>query len=331
MGQLIDGVWHDTWYDTRSTGGHFRRTKSHFRNWITPDGQPGPSGTGGFRAEPQRYHLYVSLACPWAHRTLLLRELKGLSGQIAVSVVHPLMKENGWTFATDFPGATGDSLYQHEFLYQLYLHARADYSGRVTVPVLWDTRQHTIVSNESADIIRMFNSAFDQIGAREGDFYPSALQNRIDRLNDWIYPSLNNGVYKAGFATSQSAYDDAVNAVFDALDKLENILRQQRYLTGERLTEADIRLWTTLIRFDAVYHTHFKCDRKRLSDYPSLYGFLRDIYQLAGVADTVDMAHIRHHYYCSHSTINPHGIISTGPQQDWRAPHGRDEAFITSA
>ncbi|POE05271.1 glutathione S-transferase family protein [Pectobacterium odoriferum] len=328
MGQLVDGVWHDTWYETKSTGGHFKRSESAFRNWVTPDGAPGLTGTGGFPAQSGRYHLYVSLACPWAHRTLLMRQLKGLVDHIAVSVVHPLMLDHGWTFGTDFEAATGDSLYQHEFLYQLYLHAMPDYSGRVTVPVLWDTEQHTIVSNESADIIRMLNSAFDGVGATAGDYYPEALRSQIDELNGWIYDKVNNGVYKAGFATSQSAYDESATTVFAALSDLESILAKQRYLTGEQLTEADLRMWTTLIRFDPVYHTHFKCDKYRLSDYPNLFGFLRDIYQMPGIADTVDMAHIRHHYYRSHGTINPHGVISLGPEQDLNQPHHRDKTFV---
>ncbi|MEL4888261.1 glutathione S-transferase family protein [Pectobacterium betavasculorum] len=328
MGQLVDGVWHDTWYETKSTGGHFKRSESVFRNWVTPDGAPGLTGKGGFPAQPGRYHLYVSLACPWAHRTLLMRQLKGLEDHIAVSVVHPLMLDHGWTFGTDFEAATGDSLYQHEFLYQLYLHAKPDYSGRVTVPVLWDTEQHTIVSNESADIIRMLNSAFDGVGATAGDYYPEALRTQIDELNSWIYDKVNNGVYKAGFATTQSAYDESATTVFAALSDLETILAKQRYLTGEQLTEADLRLWTTLIRFDPVYHTHFKCDKYRLSDYPNLFGFLSDIYQMPGIADTVDMAHIRHHYYRSHGTINPHGVISLGPEQDLNQPHHRDKTFV---
>ncbi|MCQ8232844.1 glutathione S-transferase family protein [Pectobacterium carotovorum] len=328
MGQLVDGVWHDTWYETKSTGGHFKRSESAFRNWVTPDGAPGLTGKGGFPAQSGRYHLYVSLACPWAHRTLLMQQLKGLEDHIAVSVVHPLMLDHGWTFGTDFEAATGDSLYQHEFLYQLYLHAMPDYSGRVTVPVLWDTEQHTIVSNESADIIRMLNSAFDGVGATAGDYYPEALRAQIDELNGWIYDKVNNGVYKAGFATSQSAYDESATTVFAALSDLESILAKQRYLTGEQLTEADLRLWTTLIRFDPVYHTHFKCDKYRLSDYPNLFGFLRDIYQMPGIADTVDMAHIRHHYYRSHGTINPHGVISLGPEQDLNQPHHRDKTFV---
>ncbi|UJR63191.1 glutathione S-transferase family protein [Dickeya zeae] len=327
MGLLVDGVWHDTWYETQSSGGHFKRPQTFFRNWVTAEGELGPTGSGGFKAETGRYHLYVSLACPWAHRTLLMRKLKGLEQHIGVSVVHPLMLDQGWTFGTDFPQTTGDTLYQHEFLYQLYLHAKADYSGRVTVPVLWDTQQHTIVSNESADIIRMLNSAFDGCGAVPGDYYPLALRGQIDELNEWIYHQVNNGVYKAGFATTQQAYDESVGLVFSALERLETLLDRQRYLTGERLTEADIRLWTTLIRFDPVYHTHFKCDKRRISDYPNLYSYLRDIYQLPGITETVNLEHIRHHYYRSHGTINPHGIISVGPEMNLDAPHGRDRRY----
>ncbi|WP_162285860.1 glutathione S-transferase family protein [Pantoea stewartii] len=323
MGQLIDGVWHDTWYDTKSTGGRFKRSESAWRSWVTPDGSAGPSGNAGFAAERDRYHLYVSLACPWAHRTLLMRQLKGLENMIDVSVVHPLMLENGWTFDDSFPAATGDKLHQNEFLYQLYLHADKDYTGRVTVPVLWDKQQNTIVSNESADIIRMFNTAFDGVGARAGDYYPPALRDKIDDLNGWIYDTVNNGVYKAGFATSQAAYDEAVTALFQSLSRLEQSLGQHRYLTGDTLTEADLRLWTTLVRFDPVYVTHFKCDRHRISDYLNLSGFLRDIYQMPGIAETVNLAHIRHHYYCSHKTINPHGVISVGPAFNWDEPHGR--------
>ncbi|MCB5302323.1 glutathione S-transferase family protein [Yersinia bercovieri] len=327
MGQLINGEWKDIWYDTQSTGGHFKRSSSQFRNWVTANGEAGPQGKAGFNAEANRYHLYVSLACPWANRTLLMRTLKGLESLISVSVVHPLMQEHGWTFADDFPAATGDNLYQLDYLYQLYLRADPAYSGRVTVPVLWDKQQQTVVSNESADIIRMFNSSFDGIGAKVGDYYPAALRSDIDDINGWVYDQVNNGVYKAGFATTQPAYDEAVNSLFDALDRLEQILAKQRYLTGNQLTEADLRLWTTLVRFDPVYVTHFKCDKRRISDYPNLYGFLRDIYQMPGIAETVDFAHIRHHYYRSHGTINPYGIISIGPQQNLLEPHGRDSRF----
>ena len=331
MGLLVEGQWHNQWYDTTSTGGHFERSAAQFRNWVTPDGAAGPTGREGFAAAADRYHLYVSLACPWAHRTLLMRQLKGLERIIPVSVVHPLMLENGWTFGTDFPDATGDPLYHKDFLYQLYLQADNTYSGRTTVPVLWDKQRQTIVSNESADIIRMFNTAFDAAGARAGDYYPPELRPQIDEINGWVYDQVNNGVYKAGFATTQAAYDEAVAGVFEALDRLEQILGRHRYLTGDRLTEADLRLWTTLIRFDPVYVTHFKCDRRRISDYLNLSGFLRDIYQMPGIADTVNFAHIRNHYYRSHATLNPHGIISIGPGQDLDEPHGRDTRFGGSA
>lgn len=327
MGQLIDGVWHDTWYDTQSTGGRFKRSASVFRHWITADGAPGPTGEGGFTAEKDRYHLYISLACPWVHRTLIMRKLKGLESFISLSVVHPLMQENGWTFDNSFPASTGDTLYHHDFLYQLYLQADPHYSGRVIVPALWDKKTQTIVSNESADIIRMFNSAFDSLGAKAGDYYPLALRDQIDELNGWIYDTVNNGVYRAGFATSQGAYDEAVAQLFTSLDRLEQILSQQRYLTGNQLTEADIRLWTTLVRFDPVYVTHFKCDLHRISDYPNLSGFLRDLYQLPGIAETVNFDHIRNHYFRSHKTINPTGIISIGPWQDLHAPHDRATLF----
>jgi putative glutathione S-transferase len=323
MGKLVEGVWHDVWYDTKATRGRFERSESQFRHWITPTGEAGPSGQAGFRAEAGRYHLYVSLACPWAHRTLILRRLKGLEEMISVSVVHPVMREHGWTFATDFEGATGDDLYGLDFLYQLYLKADARYSGRVTVPVLWDKQRQTIVSNESADIIRMLNGAFDGLGAKPGDYYPPALRQDIDELNTWVYDQINNGVYKAGFATGQDAYDEAVTTLFEGLERLERRLSDRRYLLGDRLTEADIRLWTTLVRFDAVYHTHFKCDRRKIAEYPTLYGYLRDLYQTDGIAATTDLQHIRHHYFRSHPTINPHGVVSTGPQQDWTRPHDR--------
>ncbi len=324
MGLLVDGKWQDKWYDTKSTGGRFKRSESQFRNWVTADGSAGPSGDGGFPAESGRYHLYVSLACPWAHRTLVMRALKGLQDHIGVSVVHPHMLENGWELRDDFDGATGDPLHGFSKLYELYLKADDNYTGRVTVPVLWDRQRGTIVSNESADIIRMLNSSFDGLGATPGDYYPRALRAEIDSINEGVYHDVNNGVYKAGFATSQEAYDDAVVTLFQRLDALEDLLGKQRYLVGNTLTEADIRLWTTLVRFDPVYVTHFKCDRQRISDYPNLQGLLKEIYQLPGVADTVNMTHIRHHYFCSHPTVNPQGIISIGPQLDWPTPHGRD-------
>lgn len=324
MGLLVDGVWHDKWYDTDKTGGRFERSAAQFRNWVTADGRPGPDGEGGFKAEPGRYHLYVSLACPWAHRTLIFRALKGLHKMIDVSVVNPLMLSEGWPLDTDFPGATGDALYGFKRMYEVYLKADPNYSGRVTVPVLWDRERETIASNESADIIRMFNRAFDEVGAKPGDFYPEALRADIDEVNSWIYDEVNNGVYKAGFATSQEAYDDAVTTLFAALDRLEQRLSDQRFLVGNRVTEADWRLFTTLVRFDPVYATHFKCDHKRIADYPNLTHYVRDLYQTPGVADTVNMTHIRHHYFRSHPTINKYGIVSMGPALTFDQPHDRD-------
>jgi len=324
VGLLIDGLWHDQWYDTAKTAGKFERSIAQFRNWVTPEGEAGPSGKGGFKAEPGRYHLYVSYACPWAHRTLMMRELKGLTDMISLSVVHPLMLEQGWTFATDFDGATGDTLFGYDYFHQIYTRADPHYSGRVTVPVLWDKQTNSLVSNESSEIIQMFNSAFDQLGAEPTDYYPQALRAEIDRVNDWIYESVNNGVYKAGFATSQAAYDEAVERLFERLDEIEVLLSSQRYLAGAQMTLADIRLFPTLLRFDPVYVQHFKCDRKRIADYPALANYLRDIYQTPGIEKTLNLAHNRHHYYRSHATINPHGIISTGPIFDLNAPHGRE-------
>lgn len=324
MGLLVDGQWQDKWYDTDSTGGRFERQASRFRNWVTADGSSGPEGEGGFKAESGRYHLYVSYACPWAHRTLVMRAWKGLESHIDVSVVHPLMLENGWEFRTDFDAANGDRLYGLDKLYELYRKADANYTGHVTVPVLWDRERETIVNNESAEIIRMLGSAFDDIGARPGNYYPADLRGQIDAINATVYDRVNNGVYKAGFATTQEAYDEAVTALFETLEDLERRLGESRYLVGNTLTEADLRLWTTLVRFDAVYVTHFKCDRKRIVDYPNLHGLLCDIYQMPGVADTVHMDHIRRHYFGSHPTINPYGIVSIGPIADFDAAHGRE-------
>ena len=323
MGLLIDGEWHDRWYDTDSTGGKFQRDTSKFRNWITPDGAPGPSGEGGFAAESGRYHLYVSLACPWAHRTLIFRALKGLEEHIDVSVVHPDMLSDGWEFRTDYPGATGDRLYGLPFARDLYTMAQPDASGRVTVPILWDTQRETIVSNESAEIIRMFNSAFDGITGNTDDYWPQDLREAIEPVNARIYDTVNNGVYKSGFATTQEAYEEAVTPLFDSLDWLEERLSQNRYLMGDRLTEADWRLFTTLIRFDAVYHGHFKCNRARIVDYPTLWGYLRELHQWPGVAETVNFDHIARHYYYSHDTINPHRIVPIGPTLDLMSDHGR--------
>ncbi len=323
MGQLVDGVWHDEWYDTEKTGGAFERKQSTFRNWVTADGSAGPSGEAGFKAESGRYHLYVSLACPWAHRTLIFRALKGLEPHIDISVVHPDMLSEGWTFDTDFPGATGDRQFGLPFLRDVYLRDTPDMSGRVTVPVLWDKQTGRIVSNESAEIIRMFNSAFDAVTGNSDDYWPERFRDQIETFNTRIYDTVNNGVYKAGFATKQAAYDEAVVALFDSLDWLEDHLGRSRYLMGDRVTEADWRLFPTLIRFDPVYHLHFKCNRHRIVDYPNLWGFTRELYQWPGVADTVKVAHFVRHYHYSHDTINPNRIIPINPVLDYDAPHGR--------
>ncbi|QNQ63035.1 glutathione S-transferase family protein [Brucella sp. 6810] len=322
MGLLVDGKWHDVWYDTSSTRGRFERSKAQFRNWVTQDGGAGPTGEGGFKAEPGRYHLYVSYACPWAHRTLIFRALKKLESIISVSVVDFLMAEEGWTFYGT-TGSTGDALYDAKRLYEIYTRADPAYSGRVTVPVLWDKQCKTIVSNESAEIIRMLNHAFNEFGDATLDFYPAALRNQIDTLNDFIYPNINNGVYRAGFATTQEAYEEAFQQVFAALDALEQKLSQQRYLAGSSPTEADWRLFTTLVRFDPVYVGHFKCNLRRLADYPNLWNYTRDLYQTPGVAETVNMEHIKGHYYRSHKTINPTGIVPAGPEIEYRAAHDR--------
>ncbi|CAG2156775.1 Glutathionyl-hydroquinone reductase YqjG [Cupriavidus yeoncheonensis] len=323
MGLLVNGQWQDKWYDTDSTGGRFVRKDAAFRNWVTADGSAGPSGTSGFAAQPGRYHLYVSLACPWAHRTLIMRRLKGLEDMIGVSVVHWLMREEGWTFA-DGPGVVPDTVNHARVLHQVYTAADPQYSGRVTVPVLWDRQRSTIVCNESSEILRMMNSAFDSLGATPGDYYPAGLRAEIDTVNARIYDTVNNGVYKAGFATSQAAYEEAVWPLFETLDWLEARLATQRYLVGNRLTEADIRLFTTLVRFDPVYVGHFKCNLRRIADYPALSGFVRDLYQHPGIAGTVNFEHIKRHYYESHHTLNPAGVVPAGPVLDLAAPHGRE-------
>lgn len=322
MGLLIEGRWHDQWYDTKSTGGRFVRTDSSFRNWLTADGSAGPVGAGGFKAEPGRYHLYVSLACPWAHRTLIFRALKELEDMISLSVVHWLMGEQGWTFA-DGPGVIPDPINHAGVLHQVYTAAKTDYTGRVTVPVLWDKQQGMVVSNESSEIIRMFNSAFDNVGAKPGDYYPEELREEIDAVNARVYDTVNNGVYKAGFATAQEAYEEAVVPLFETLDWLEERLSRQRYIAGDQITEADWRLFTTLIRFDAVYHGHFKCNLRRIADYPNLWAFTRELYQWPGVAQTVNFQHIKGHYYQSHKTINPTGVVPMGPILGLDEPHGR--------
>ena len=322
MGLLVEGKWVDQWYDTKSNGGRFKRKESQFRNWVTANSSAGPTGKAGFKAEAGRYHLYVSYACPWAHRTLVMRALKGLEDMISVSVVGMTMLENGWTF-DKADGSTGDPLFDKTFMHQIYTQADPEYTGRVTVPVLWDTQENTIVSNESADIIRMFNSAFDGIGAASGDYWPESKRSEIEEINERVYNTVNNGVYKAGFATTQEAYEEALHPLFASLDWLEDILADQRYLLGSTLTEADIRLFTTLVRFDPVYVGHFKCNLRMLKDYPNLWAYTRDIYSLKGVANTVHMDHIKTHYYASHKTINPTGVVSAGPELDLTQPHGR--------
>ena len=331
MGQLVNGVWSDAWYDTKSSGGAFVRSTAAFRNWVTADGSAGPSGEGGFKAEAGRYHLYVSYACPWAHRTLIFRALKGLEDMISVSVVHPDMMGDGWTFETDFDGATGDTLYGLPFARDIYLKADPRISGRVTVPILWDHDRETIVSNESSEIIRMFNSAFDELTGNTLDFWPKALRDPIEEVNARVYSNVNNGVYKSGFATTQGAYDKAVTALFEELERLEAHLGIHRYLVGDRITEADWRLFTTLARFDSVYHLHFKCNRKRLIDYPNLWAYARELYQVPGVAATVRQDHIVRHYHYSHDSINPHRIIPINPVIDWDAPHNRADMLTTAA
>ena len=317
MGLLVDGKWHDKWYDTKAHGGRFVRQDSAFRNWVTAD------GSSDFQAEPGRYHLYVSYACPWAHRTLIFRALKSLEDVISVDVVHWFMGENGWELRAE-DGATGDRVNGKKFLHEIYTEAMADYTGRVTVPVLWDKKKRSIVNNESSEIIRMLNSAFDAWGNAALDFYPEALRSEIDAINETVYHNVNNGVYKAGFATEQDAYEEAFETLFDTLDDLDARLSRQRYLVGNRLTEADWRLFTTLLRFDPVYVGHFKCNKRRIADYPNLWAHTRELYQVPGVADTVNLHHIKHHYYGSHKTINPTGVVPKGPEIDFAAPHGRE-------
>ena len=325
MGQLVDGVWHDVWYDTGKSGGAFERSTSSFRNWITADGSPGPSGTGGFKAESGRYHLYVSYACPWAHRTMIFRQIKELADHISFDVVHPDMLSDGWTFATDDAGATGDRQFGLPFVRDIYLRADPNISGRATVPILWDKQKNTIVSNESSEIIRMFNSAFNGLTGNDLDFYPPALQADIEPINGRIYDTFNNGVYRCGFSTTQAAYNAAVVPLFETLNWLEDHLASNRYLMGHQLTEADWRLFPTLARFDSVYHLHFKCNQKRIIDYPNLWAYTRELYQYDGISDTMNMQHTIRHYHYSHDTINPNRIIPINPILDWHLPHGRGD------
>jgi glutathionyl-hydroquinone reductase len=320
MGLLVDGVWQDD--VSRTKEGHFIRPTTQFRNWVTPDGKAGSSGEGGFPAEAGRYHLYVSLACPWAHRTVIFRKLKALENVISLSIVSPDMGREGWTFNKS-EGSTGDEVNGKSKLSEIYLLANPRYSGRVSVPVLWDKKRKTIVNNESPEIIRMLNSAFDAFTNVHTDYYPKSLREEIDRLNDLVYPNINNGVYRAGFATTQTAYEQAFRNLFDTLEEIEQILSQHRYLVGNTITEADLRLFTTLIRFDAVYYSHFKCNWRRISEYPNLSNYVRDLYQVPGIAETVSIEQIKRHYYGSQRQVNPTGIVPVGPQLDFAAPHDR--------
>ncbi|WP_287243472.1 glutathione S-transferase family protein [Pseudoalteromonas sp.] len=322
MGLLVNGQWQDKWYDTDNNQGEFKREAAQLRNWVTEDGSAGQSGDTGFKAEKDRYHLYVSLACPWAHRTLIFRHLKGLEDYISVSVVSPDMLEHGWTFDKD-NHSTGDALFDSDFMHQIYTRNKADYSGRVTVPVLWDKKTQRIVSNESAEIIRMFNSAFNGLTGNERDFYPQSLRSEIDEVNEFVYHNINNGVYRAGFATTQEAYTEAFDNLFAALDKIEQRLTANRYLVGDTLTEADWRLFTTLIRFDSVYVGHFKCNLRTIESYPAISNYLRELYQVEGVNKTVDFYHIKRHYYFSHTMINPTQVVPKGPDIDYARPHNR--------
>jgi glutathionyl-hydroquinone reductase len=324
MGLLVEGVWRDDSFDAaRITDGRFNRPTTKFRNWITPDGSPGPSGIGDFPAEPGRYHLYVSLACPWAHRTIIFRQLKQLTSIVSMSVTSWHMGENGWTFDTT-EGSSGDGVNGKARMSEIYLLADPKYTGRVSVPVLWDKKRKTIVSNESSEIIRMLNSAFDAFSNEHTDYYPADLRREIDAVNELVYAHVNNGVYRTGFATTQQAYEDAFRNVFAALGELERRLSRQRYVAGARMTEADWRLFPTLVRFDAVYYSHFKCNLRRIVDFPHLSNYLRDLYQTPGVAETVSLDHIKRHYYGSQRKVNPTGIVPLGPELDFGAPHDRN-------
>ncbi|WP_111643308.1 glutathione S-transferase family protein [Marinimicrobium alkaliphilum] len=324
MGLLVKGEWHDEWYDTEKTGGEFIREDAQFRDWVTPDGSAGPDGQKGHKAEAGRYHLYVSYACPWAHRTLIFRKLLGLEDAISVAVVHPHMLSKGWEFKKDDTfGTDKDPLYGFDCMHQVYTKHDSQYSGRVTVPVLWDKQEEKIINNESAEIIRMLCTGFKDIAKNPKNFYPETLKDKIDAINKTVYHNINNGVYRSGFATKQEKYAQAYRKLFGALDEVEGILGKQAFLTGDEITEADWRLFTTLVRFDAVYHGHFKCNRNRIEDYPNLSNYVRQLYQWPGVAETVHIDHIQHHYYYSHDTINPTRIVPEGPELDFTLPHNR--------
>jgi putative glutathione S-transferase len=323
MGQLVNGKWEADGADNRKSDGKFKRTEAAFRNWVTKDGSPGPTGVGGFKAEPGRYHLYVAYACPWAHRTLMVRKLKKLEDVIDVSVVHPFMGKMGWSFEHD-GDAQGDPLFGSEYVHELYIRGKSDYTGRASVPVLWDKERGTVASNESSEIIRMFNSEFDEWGDASVDLYPEPLRAEIDAVNEGVYHNLNNGVYKCGFATSQEAYEEAFHALFDEVEGLEARLAVNRYLVGDRITEADWRLFATLVRFDPVYFGHFKCNKRRIYDYPNLWNYTKELYQVPGIAETVNLDHIKRHYYGSHETVNPTRIVPIGPEIDYSTPHDRE-------
>lgn len=323
MSLMVDGVLREDWLESELENGAFVRKDSQFRSWVTADGEAGPTGHGGFKAEPDRYHLYVSHACPWAHRTLIFRNLKGLNDIVSVSVVHPDMDDEGWKFA-DYPGATPDHLNDFDFLHKTYTLADPHYSGIITVPILWDKQNNTIVNNESSEIIRMFNSAFNAFTDNEVDYYPESLRTEIDEMNELVYNNINDGVYRCGFAKTQSAYERAFDRLFAALDKIEQHLSTQRYLVGSNITEADIRLLTTLLRFDPVYVGHFKCNLRRIKDFPHLSNYMRDLYQQPGIAETFNLEHIKRHYYHSHTSLNPTRIVPKGPQLDYDSPHNRN-------
>ena len=325
MGMLIKGELVDNWLDKEIDEGEFKRMESTFRNWITPDGSTGPTGTDGFNAEANRYHLYVSKACPWAHRTVIFRKLMQLDNIIGLSIVEAEMLEGGWTFSDG--GDYIDHLHAYKFMHEVYTRADDNFTGQITVPVLWDKKRNTIVNNESSEIIRMLNSAFNELTGNKTDYYPETLRSKIDKINQPIYDNINNGVYRCGFANTQPAYEKAFDRLFNELDNVENILSENRYLLGKQLTEADWRLFTTLVRFDAVYVGHFKCNLQRISDYPNLSNYLRDLYQMPGIAETVDINYIKRHYYYSHTTINPTQVIPKGPALDLNSPHNRAEKF----
>jgi putative glutathione S-transferase len=322
MGSLIEGKWVDKWRDTDKTGGHFVRPDAKVRNWITADGSAGPDGEAGFKAEADRYHLYIATSCPWAHRTMIFRALKGLEDMISYSVVNPITNDDGWTFHPGH-GVIPDPICNAEFLHQVYAQHDPSYTGLVTVPTIWDKKQGKLVSNESSEIIRMFNYAFDEIGAKEGDYYPEHLRADIDEINELVYVAINNGVYRTGFATSDEAYEAAYNKLFDALDLIEERLSNQRYLVGDVITEADWRLFTTLIRFDLVYYGPFKCNKRRLIDYTNIWAYIRELYQVPGVAETVDEEGIKQHYYASSKMMKPTPIVGLGPDINFNEPHGR--------